>query len=55
MGYVKKTYIDGLKRFEHFEIEFNELRSVNLPEIEIVRRGEDDLASLLAKDVYLIR
>ena len=24
MGYVKKLYIDGLKRFNHFEIEFND-------------------------------
>ena len=28
MGYVKTLYIDGLKRFEHFKIEFNEHLSI---------------------------
>ena len=34
MGYVKKLYIDGLKRFEHFEIEFNECLSILVGENE---------------------
>ena len=34
MGYVKKLYIDGLKRFNHFEIEFNERLSILVGENE---------------------
>ena len=34
MGYVKTLYIDGLKRFEHFEIEFNEHLSILVGENE---------------------
>ncbi|SKA65418.1 Predicted ATP-dependent endonuclease of the OLD family, contains P-loop ATPase and TOPRIM domains [Eubacterium uniforme] len=34
MGYVKNLYIDGLKRFEHFEIEFNECLSILVGENE---------------------
>ena len=34
MGYVKKLYIDGLKRFDHFEIEFNERLSILVGENE---------------------
>ncbi len=34
MGYIKKLYIDGLKRFEHFEIEFNERLSILVGENE---------------------
>ena len=34
MGYVKTLYIDGLKRFEHFEIEFNERLSILVGENE---------------------
>lgn len=34
MGYVKKLYIDGLKRFKHFEIEFNERLSILVGENE---------------------
>ena len=34
MGYVKTLYIDGLKRFEHFKIEFNEHLSILVGENE---------------------
>ena len=34
MGYVKKLYIDGLKRFNHFDIEFNERLSILVGENE---------------------
>lgn len=34
MGYIKKLYIDGLKRFTHFEIEFNERLSILVGENE---------------------
>lgn len=34
MGYVKKLYIDGLKRFEKFEIDFNERLSILVGENE---------------------
>ena len=34
MGYIKRLYIDGLKRFNHFEIEFNERLSVLVGENE---------------------
>ena len=34
MVYIKKLYIDGLKRFEHFEIEFNERLSILVGENE---------------------
>ena len=34
MGYVKKLFIDGLKRFNHFDIEFNERLSILVGENE---------------------
>lgn len=34
MGYIKKLYIDGFKRFEHFEIEFNEQLNILVGENE---------------------
>ena len=34
MGCVKTLYIDGLKRFEHFKIEFNEHLSILVGENE---------------------
>ncbi len=34
MGFVKKLFIDGLKRFSHFEIEFNECLSILVGENE---------------------
>ena len=38
MGYVKTLYIDGLKRFEHFKIEFNEHLSILVGENEAFGR-----------------
>lgn len=35
MGCVKRLYIDGLKRFNHFEIEFNERLSILVGENEV--------------------
>lgn len=35
MGYIKRLYIDGLKRFDYFEIEFNERMNILVGENEV--------------------